>query len=239
MGFYWVENRPEMEVNNYASALDWRRIFVNRLAFYDINIVLDIGANSGQYASSLRHAHFDGRIISFEPLAGPFARLAQAAAKDPLWDCRRYALGDIDGTIAMNVAGNAGASSSVLPMLPSHQEVYPLASYVSTEDVEIHRLDTVAPEFLRTGDAVFLKADVQGLEKQVIAGGIDVITKYCVGVQIELSFVALYDGGLLIQEALELVESLGFVVAGMAPVLVDVRSGRVLQADGVFFRAAE
>lgn len=228
-----------MTVRNYYSGSDWRRILVAELTSRKVATVLDVGANSGQYATSLRQADFYGRIISFEPLSGPFSRLAGGSAADPLWDCRQCALGDFEGTTAMNVAGNAGASSSILPMLQSHQEVFPQANYVGAEDVAIRRLDCLAPELMRDNEAVFLKIDVQGFEKQVIAGGESTINDRCVGIQLELSFVSLYKGDVLIQEALELMDSFGFVLAGLAPGFVDVRNGRVLQADGVFFRAED
>jgi FkbM family methyltransferase len=239
VGFYWIENRAEQLVKNYYSESDWRRNLVKELTSRKIDVVLDVGANSGQYATELRRSEFSGRIVSFEPLSGPFARLARSASADTLWDCRQCALGDVDGTISMNVAGNAGASSSILPMLKNHQDAFPQANYVGTEDVEIRRLDAVAPEVLRQGDAVFLKIDVQGFEKHVIAGGATTIDQRCGGIEIELSFAALYDGDMLIQEALDLVDSLGFVLAGLAPGFIDVRNGRVLQAEGVFFRAED
>jgi FkbM family methyltransferase len=239
VGFYWIENRAELMVRNYCSESDWRRNLIKELTSRKIDVVLDVGANSGQYATGLRHSEFGGRIVSFEPLSGPFARLAHSASADPLWDCRQYALGDVDRTISMNVAGNGGASSSILPMLQSHQDAFPQANYVGTEDVEIRRLDAVAPEVLRQNDAVFLKIDVQGFEKHVIAGGETTINQHCAGMQVELSFAALYDGDMLVQEALDLVDSLGFVLAGLVPGFIDVRNGRVLQADGVFFRAKD
>jgi FkbM family methyltransferase len=237
VGFYWIENRAELKVRNYSSESDWRRNLVKELTSRKIDVILDAGANSGQYATGLRHSEFAGRIVSFEPLSGPFARLAHNAAADPLWDCRQYALGDDDTMISMNVAGNGAASSSILPMLQSHRDAFPRANYVSTEDVEIRRLDAVAPEVLRPNDAAFLKIDVQGFEKHVIAGGETTIKQHCAGMQVELSFAPLYDGDMLVQDALDLVDSLGFVLAGLAPGFIDVRNGRVLQADGVFFRA--
>jgi FkbM family methyltransferase len=239
VGFYWIENRPNMSVNNYYSESDWRRNLVNKLTSHKVDVVLDVGANSGQYATCLRQADFNGRIISFEPLSAPFSRLARGSSADPLWDCLHCALGDFDGTTAMNVAGNAGASSSILPMLQRHQDVFPQANYVGAEDVAIRRLDCLAPEVLRENDAVFLKIDVQGFEKQVIAGGESTINDRCVGLQLELSFVSLYEGDMLIHEALDLMDSFGFVLAGLAPGFVDVRNGRVLQADGAFFRAED
>ncbi len=117
---------------------DGKRQLVKQLQSRRVDVVFDVGANSGQFATGLRRAAYKGRIISFEPLSGPSSLLESKASKDPLWDCQRYALGDVDGTISINVAGNAGASSSVLPMLKTHQDAYPPANYIGIEDVPIH-----------------------------------------------------------------------------------------------------
>lgn len=101
----------------------------------------------------------------------------------------------------------------------------------------MHRLDSVAAEFLGPTDVAFLKVDVQGFEKQVLAGGSSTVRNCCVGIQLELSFLPLYEGGMLIREALDIAYSLGFTLTGLSPCFVDVPSGRTLQADGTFFRA--
>jgi len=214
----------------------WKRLFVEQLESRQVDVVFDVGANAGQYATGLRRAAYKGRIISFEPLSGPFSILEHKASTDPLWDCHPYALGEVDGTISINVAGNAGASSSVLPMLKSHQDAFPPANYIGTAEVPIRRLDSVAPEFLRPTDVTFLKIDVQGFEKEVLAGSKSVVNDRCVGMQLELSFLPLYEGGMLIREALDLVDSLGFTLTGFLPGFTDARNGRMLQADGIFFR---
>jgi FkbM family methyltransferase len=225
-----------LEASRYYSEREWKRRFVKQLESRQVDVVFDIGANSGQYATGLRRAAYKGRIISFEPLSGPFSVLESKASTDPLWDCQRYALGDVDGTVSINVAGNAGHSSSVLPMLKSHQDACPAANYIGTEDVPIHRLDSVAPEILRPTDMTFLKIDVQGFEEHVLAGSKSTVNDRCVGMQLELSFLPLYEGDMLIHEALDLVYSLGFMLAGLLPGFTDPRNGRMLQADGIFFR---
>jgi FkbM family methyltransferase len=224
------------ELARSYSEREWKRQFVKQLESRQVDVVFDVGANSGQYTTGLRRAGFNGRIVSFEPLLGPFSLLESKASKDPFWDCQRCALGDFDGTISINVAGNAGESSSVLPMLRRHQDAYPPANYVGTEDAPIRRLDSVAPEVLRTTDMTFLKIDVQGFEKQVLAGSKSTINDCCVGMQLELSFLPLYEGGMQIREALDLVYSLGFTLTGLLPCFTDPRNGQMLQADGVFFR---
>jgi FkbM family methyltransferase len=231
-----VVRRTGIEVSRYQPELDWERNFMRQLESHHVNVVLDVGANSGQYAGGLRAGGFTGRIVSFEPLAAPFSLLERSASTDPLWECRRCALGDADGTISINVAGNSGESSSVLPMLKTHQEAFPPANYIGTEDVPLHRLDSVAAEILRPTDTAFLKIDVQGFEKQVLAGGNSTVSDRCVGMQLELSFLPLYEGGMLIREALDLAYSLGFTLTGLRPCFTDMRNGRMLQADGTFFR---
>lgn len=228
--------RIGFDVSRYHPELDGKRNFLNQLKHHKVNQVLDVGANSGQYAAGLREADYRGRITSFEPLAEPFALLEHRASKDPLWACRRCAIGDTEGTISINVAGNAGESSSVLPMLKSHQDAYPPANYVSTEEVPIGRLDSVAAEIVSSTDVVFLKIDVQGFEKHVLAGAQKTLEDRCVGMQLELSFIPLYEGGMLIREALDIAYSMGFTLTGLVPCFTDTRSGRMLQADGIFFR---
>lgn len=49
-----------------------------------INVVLDVGANVGQFAHALRGIGFAGRIISFEPVGRDFAVLRMRMRKDPL-----------------------------------------------------------------------------------------------------------------------------------------------------------
>ncbi|MGO4442775.1 FkbM family methyltransferase [Mycobacterium sp. 2YAF39] len=225
-----------LEGSRSYSERDFKRKFVQHLKSRNVDVVLDIGANSGQYSAGLRKAGFKGRIVSFEPLSEPFSALKGRAANDPLWECRQGALGDSDGTISINVAGNSGESSSVLPMLQRHQDAYPPANYVATEVVPIRRLDTVAHEIIGPADVSFLKIDVQGFEKQVLAGGESTVKDKCAGVQLELSFVPLYEGAMLIPEAVDLMYSQGFKLTGMLPCFTDPRNGQMLQADGIFLR---
>ncbi len=52
-------------------------------------IVLDVGANRGQFGIELREYGFEGKIISFEPLSAAHEKLTRAAAGDDGLDrCR-------------------------------------------------------------------------------------------------------------------------------------------------------
>lgn len=206
------------------------------LRHHDIATVLDVGANRGQYGAALRRFGYRRRIVSFEPLSGPFSVLRRLAAQDPRWTCVQCALGAEASSLPLNVAGNLGASSSALPMLDAHRSAAPQAAYVGVEHVQQRRLDEVlAALALPTAERIFLKVDVQGYERRVLDGLGDAWGRLH-GLQLELSLVPLYEGQMLYQEALDTVSAQGFALHGLEPGFADRATGQLLQADGVFFR---
>src|SRR5215212_830167 len=63
-----------------------------------ITLLVDVGANVGEFGASVRASGFRGRIVSCEPLSGPYAELAERSATDPAWESRKLALGGRDGS---------------------------------------------------------------------------------------------------------------------------------------------
>ena len=88
----------------------------------DVNVIFDIGANSGRFALEVLQNGFRGKIISFEPTSKIYETLHSNSKKFSNWVVHeRTAVGDRLGTIMINVAGNSAASSSVLSMRRTHQ----------------------------------------------------------------------------------------------------------------------
>jgi len=213
---------------------EWARV-VQLLSTHQINVVLDIGANTGQFARNLLDSTFDGRIVSFEPLSFAHCELVRQARHNTRWTIApRIAIGDRNGRVTVNVSANA-VSSSILPMLETHLSAAANSQYVTTEEVDLRQLDTVAAEYITNGDRVYVKLDVQGFEYQVLQGAKHFLSKV-VGVQIELSLVPLYQGDHLLVPMIHEMEERGFELWSLAPGFVDPSTGRLLQVDGIFFR---
>src|SRR5215831_3678983 len=70
---------------------------------YAIDLVLDVGANTGQFARQLRQYGYTGRIVSFEPLRAALLQLQTQAARDPAWEVWPYALGDTVTKQSLNI----------------------------------------------------------------------------------------------------------------------------------------
>lgn len=206
------------------------------LAYYDIDLILDVGANIGQYAKFIRELGYSRKIVSFEPLSSAYSQLQVVSSKDPLWEIApRAAIGNEEAEIAINISANS-QSSSVLNMLESHVNAAPTSVYCGIETVKLCRLDSIAQPYIQEDTkSIFLKIDVQGFEKQAIEGAKQILAKVN-GVQIELSLVPLYQDQLVFPEMLRFMEELGYELHAVIPGFTDLKTGRLLQMDGIFFR---
>lgn len=226
---HWIRPAPPS-----AAQVDALQI-VSTLRKFEIDVVLDVGANTGQFTSEIRQGGYAGRIVSFEPLSHAHAVLQKASEGDQLWDVYpRCALGDHDGEVEINIAGNS-QSSSILPMLESHRSAAPESAYQGKEIVPIKTLDAIVGQYLKDAHAVFLKIDTQGFEWQVLDGARDTLPQVK-GILVELSLVPLYEGQHLWKEMIDRLEAAGFTLWAFKPVFSDQVSGRTLQVDGLFFR---
>ncbi|KRD42919.1 hypothetical protein ASE38_01085 [Cellulomonas sp. Root930] len=198
------------------------------LSAHGITEVLDIGANVGQYALSLRRAGFAGRIISCEPLSGAFGELKRRAARDDSWHPVRTAVGSSTGLAQINVAGNS-YSSSILSMAKAHLDAAPDSAYIAVERVPVTTVAELVGRFDVDPARTLLKIDTQGFESAVLDGAGDQLNRF-EAVQLELSFVELYDGQQLAGELFDRLRGLGYRLQSFAPGLAD-NDGRLLQCD--------
>lgn len=224
-------------------ALDVRNYTISSYArtkkimdYHHINLVLDVGANRGQYYNFLRTLGYSGKIISFEPLSDAHSYLEKISKKDPLWEIApRLAIGNEEGEISINIAGNS-ESSSLLLMLDRHRNAAPKSAYVGCETVKITRLDSVCPSYINQDSQIFLKIDVQGYEQKVLEGAQGILPQVK-GIQLEVSFVPLYEGELLFREMLDYMNHLGYSLTYLNPGLFDCNTPQLLQTDAIFCRA--
>jgi FkbM family methyltransferase len=205
------------------------------LARREIDTVVDVGANAGQFGARIRAAGYRGRIVSFEPLAEAYAGLAATTAGDPGWECRRVALGASPGRETLHVSRDLEASS-ILAMEERHVRHWPPSEYVGTETVEVARLDDFAASLVAEGRSLYLKLDVQGYEIEVLRGGEEVLGSVDL-VEAELSLVPLYRDGPLYGEVIEHLARRGFGLIAVEGITEEPENGHMLQLDAIFARS--
>ncbi len=200
---------------------------------HNIKTILDIGANDGSFARSMRARFPDAQIISFEPLHHSYAALMEHMKGDEKFFAYNSALGEQAGETIIHKSAS-DPSSSLLPMAELHKKLYPHSAEHTDETIQIARLDDVLKN--KTLEApVLVKIDVQGFEAGVIRGGGETLKKADI-VLVENSFVTLYEGQALFGEIHNLLQQLGFSYRGRSETHYNTNTKEPIYEDSVFIK---
>ena len=178
-----------------------------------IDVVIDVGANLGQFGESLRSEGYRGRIISFEPIKAEYDVLSRKAVADGNWEAHRSAVGATAGTARLNVS-KLSVYSSILGLAETAQLHDERLAIDHIEEVPVCTVDEIAAGL--TG-RIFLKVDTQGYERQVLEGGSKTIPKL-LGIMLEIPVIRIYEGQWQFREALNSMAEIGFIPAQIQPV---------------------
>lgn len=200
-----------------------------------IRTILDIGANEGQFAQSIRTVFPNAEIISFEPVPEAFARLQTASLGDACWHVENIALGASNGLSMMNLHFNHTSSSSFLPSTEHEGSLYPETTDQRVIELPMRTLNQWAA--LRSSPLerpMMIKLDVQGFEESVLEGGDQVFATAEV-VLIEVIVQPLYQGQASFDRLVFKLRELGFGFQGVIEHGTD-KNHRVVSLDALFFR---
>ena len=207
--------------------------FADVMRHHNVDVLLDVGANDGDYAREIRDAGYAGRIVSFEPASATFARLSRAAARDPAWEAVQLGVGEANGHLDLSVSAIDVYSSFKQPSAFGNEAAG--ARAVASERVEVVRLDDYLQVHSHLLSRTYLKIDTQGFEAEVLRGAGDALDRF-VAVQAELGLVALYEGQMDWLEVVTWMRGRGFEVATMVCNAADRPRGKAIEYDIVFTR---
>ena len=202
-----------------------------------VTTVLDVGANEGQYAESLRRdVGFEGWIHSFEPLPGRQEVLKSKVAKDPRWTLHPCALGNESGGAELNVAA-MDVFSSLREPDPNQPVKYQESNKVIAKvKVPVRTITELMPEILAASGPgpVYVKLDTQGFDLQVFQGAKGVLDSIA-ALQTELGFRTFYTGAADWLTMTSELATHGFKPSYFQPISFD-EGLTILEADGIFVR---
>lgn len=197
----------------------------------DPDVVLDVGANRGQFTLDVRTAVPNATVVAFEPLASEAAIYRRIHGGDAAVHLVPVALSDVTGRSEFHVNREADSSSLHAPT-ELQTTVFP-----GTDEESVIQVDTVRFDELelpvKLGESTLLKIDVQGHEQEVLAGARKRLHEVR-WVLVEVSFVELYEGQALAGPVVGDLHEAGFALVDM---LDPVRRGaRAVQVDLLFER---
>lgn len=209
------------------NTLPWQLRQIIRLR--QVDGVIDVGGHWGEFAALARRV-FPGPIVSFEPHAESFDRMADTMGGDPLWTGSRIAIGRERGTLELNVFPSTDLNSFRSPN-ELFDDRFEIAAPDRTEEVPVRRLDDVVE---LTGELI-LKSDTQGFDIDVVRGATGILDRVT-AIVIEVSVRNIYDDTPGMSAQFDELSSLGYELVGLFPLLRDRDRLRVIEFDGVFVR---
>lgn len=197
-------------------------------------VVIDVGANVGLYAHTVRNVGFAGKMISFEPLTEAFQVLKKISLEDSDWDVYNFALGDENQEAIINISQNS-VSSSILESDENLNKLCPQAEYSSTEIITIKRLDSIIDDVCPPDAKLFVKIDTQGFEPQVVNGCLGCLDRI-VAFQLEIPLMELYKGELTFTDIIKFMDNVGYKLVKIEPGWNDPNTGYSAEIDGIFVK---
>jgi len=159
--------------------------------------VIDVGASIGEYSEMCRYVFPVAKIYAFEPNQRGFKEL-----KKRNLTCYNYALTDQNKEVEFNYDKGWDSTSSLLDYTSKHKR-YGHGALIKVKGI---RFDNIDIKIIRP---CFVKIDVEGAEKKVLAGFGEKLKEVDV-IQVELRFNEEYDGQSRLSEIAKLLEDAGF-----------------------------
>ena len=197
---------------------DLSKHLTNVLLSREIDCVLDVGANSGQFGMFIRALGYEGYIISFEPVSSVFVKLKEICKADAKWLCFDYALGNKNELKGIN-SYKSTVFSSFLAANDYSKRIWSSLNDFKQERVKVRRLSDIWLEIVGAINCknFMLKLDTQGFDKFAFEGALDCLGQISV-LQSELSLIPIYEGMVEAYDLLKVYNSCGYFISGMYPI---------------------
>jgi len=210
--------------NGVAAGTEHKKIFNH---FDNINTIIDIGANKGQFALICRHFCKQAKIYSFDPLPN----IDQTYKKILKKNCFFYncAIGPKRKKTFLNIS-NKNDSSSILEITKNQNKIFKGTEYVGKLPIKMKKLsDCLDLKDIKL--KCLLKIDVQGFELETLKGCQPFLQKVQY-IYIECSTIEFYKNQSLFKDVKEWLYLKGFKIKKKFN--SEFYNNKLVQADYLF-----
>ena len=222
-----------LRLNKITLSNDFYYYIVRTLIYFKIDLVLDVGANTGQFSEKIIKLGYKKKIISFEPMSEAHRELSLKSKKIKNWQIYdRVGVGKQKSIKTLNISKNS-VSSSILEISKNKLNQEPNAKFIKKEKINLISLNDLLKKKIYKKKRIFLKIDTQGYEKQIIIGASKVLNRiHCI--MLEASITPLYKGEVNYLNIIEFMKKKGFYVWAIERGFSNKKIGKVNQIDVIF-----
>lgn len=155
-----------------------------------LRTVFDIGANVGDVSLLMLYYFPQATVYSFEPCADTYRQLTKNIGKSGYGGRSKacnFGFYDVPKEANLNITSFHGANS-MLELTDEYRRMNPHIKELNSEKINLVRLDDYVTE-QGIGHIDLVKIDVEGVEKQILDGGVKTFSTMVETVVMEISFV--------------------------------------------------
>jgi FkbM family methyltransferase len=213
----FINTRTGWDLVYFAGQHTLRSHLIKVINEYEVDSIIDVGANEGQFGLHMRSLGFRGKIYSFEPVNTAYKKLVRTSISDKNWQTFNFALGSKSGETLINVSSSSDFSS-ILEVNDYARERWERSQTTHQQTTEVNTLDNLASEGVFEGSGnMLLKMDTQGYDLEVFKGALSLLRHIRCMVS-ELSLIPIYEDMPSYLDSLSVFESNGFRVSGFYPI---------------------
>lgn len=204
---------------------------------HDIDLVIDVGANMGQFSTDLRKSGYAGQIVSFEPLKECYQHLQSIT--DDKWHVENIALGSEGTTETINISNKSVFSSILETNQFGKSNFSESIKIVGQQTISVKKLDDVINAIVKDlgTKKIFLKLDTQGYDNQVILGATNTLPLVHM-LQTEIPCKPIYKDTPPFYDTLKNLCEIGFNITGIFPLSRDKKTMEILEFDCILLRSS-
>lgn len=204
---------------------------------YDFGLVLDIGANQGQYYHQIRNEiGYTGWIVSVEPIPADFEILKCKVGNDPKFIAINQACGSSVGTVTLHVMADSKLSSLYKANDRFKDRFFSDMSDTREIEVEMTTVEGILNILgIKWKGDIFLKTDTQGHDLEVLKG-LGSYTETIRAIQCEQSVIPIYDGVNDFTSLNNYLNLQNFHLFSSTPVLRDKKDQSIMEINAFYIR---
>lgn len=193
----------------------------------NIQKIIDVGANEGQFAFMARYCWPSAQIDCYEPDPSAYEKLSDFYTKEKKIQINNYALGSSSQTLKLNL----GQTSATNSFLVERNKLLKTSIDVSVKTInEIYAQKDLSNSLL--------KLDVQGYELEVLKGSSNVLDKISF-ILAEISLAEIFECGPQFFDIWQFLNEYGYVYHTIIDQYRDPETEKILQMDILFSKKHE
>lgn len=219
LGREWLDARGRgLSLSQWRAAQAARLDILPSLEPLQRGLVVDLGANVGDWTAALLCVEPSARVIAVEPARTPRNHLERRFATDSRVTIDARAVADSAAQREFHVTEHSHNGSLRVPR-PDMDDFYGYGWNVT----DVVKVQTTTVDELTDGHAVgLLKIDVQGAERDVFAGATATLERTA-AILLEVTFISHYEGDATFPWLHEYMTDHGYVLSGLSRPFVSQR----------------